>query len=181
MRLFLVILGLTLAGIFSVVWSNSHYAAPLICVVYGLMVQAIRYLRVMRFSRVQFGVALSRVIILLLVLDSGTQLCYRVCDPLLFTCAGRADRAALVEKLEHLPGKHLIIVRYAEVHNPHNEWVFNGADIDGGKIVWARDMDPAQNEKLLAYFKDRKVWLVQADRSPGQITPFLDSTLLATH
>src|SRR5260370_34225359 len=36
MRLFLVILGLTLAGIFSVVWSNSHYAAPLICVVYGL-------------------------------------------------------------------------------------------------------------------------------------------------
>ena len=181
MRLFLVILGLTLAGIFSVVWSNSHYAAPLICVVYGLMVQAIRYLRVMRFSRVQFGIALSRVIILLLVLDTGTQLCYRVCDPLLFTCAGRADRAALVEKLEHLPGKHLIIVRYAEVHNPHNEWVFNGADIDGGKIVWARDMDPAQNEKLLAYFKDRKVWLVQADRSPGQITPFLDSTLLATH
>src|SRR5258708_18781016 len=48
MRLLMVILGLTLVGIFSVVWSNSHYAAPLICVVYGLMVQAIRYLRVLR-------------------------------------------------------------------------------------------------------------------------------------
>jgi hypothetical protein len=143
------------------------------------MVQAIRHLRTMHVSQLQFGVALSRVIILLLMLDTGTHLCYRVCDPLLFTCEGKADRAVLVKKLERIPGKHLVIVRYAELHNPHNEWVFNGADIDDGKVVWARDMGPAQNEKLLAYFKDRQIWVVMADSAPKQIAPYVPSQLAA--
>jgi hypothetical protein len=29
--------------------------------------------------------------------------------------------------------------------------------------VWARELDAAQNAKLLAYFKDRSVWLVTPD------------------
>jgi hypothetical protein len=179
MRMFLVTLIVGMAGIFAVIWSNSHYAAPLICVFFGLLVQAIRHLRTMRISSLHFGVALSRVIVLLLVLDTGTHLCYGVCDPLLFPCGGNADRAVLAKKLEHLPGKHLIIVRYAELHNPHHEWVFNGADIDGGKVVWARDMDAAQNEKLLTYFKDRQVWLVMPDGRPTEIAPYIPSQFAA--
>jgi hypothetical protein len=172
MRMFLVTLTVGMAAVFAVIWSNSHYAAPLICVFYGLLVQAIRHLRTMSISSMHFGVALSRVIVLLLVLDTGTHLCYRVCDPLVFPCGGNADRAVLVKKLEHLPGKHLVIVRYAKLHNSHYEWVFNGADIDGGKVVWARDMEPSQNEKLLAYFKDRQVWLVMPDSDSKQIAPY---------
>ena len=173
MRIFLATLAVGLAATFAIIWSNSHYAAPLICVFYGLLVQAIRHLRTMRISNLQFGVALSRVIVLLLVLDTGTHLCYRVCDPLLFPCGGNPERAVLTEKLQHLPGKHLVIVRYAELHNPHNEWVFNDADIDGGKIVWARDLGPAQNERLLAYFKDRQVWVVRPDGNANQIAPYV--------
>src|ERR1700682_2261929 len=173
MRIFLATLAVGLAATFAIIWSNSHYAAPLICVFYGLLVQAIRHLRTMRISNLQFGVALSRVIVLLLVLDTGTHLCYRVCDPLLFPCGGNPERAVRSEELQHLPGKHLVIVRYAELHNPHNEWVFNDADIDGGKIVWARDLGPAQNERLLAYFKDRQVWVVRPDGNANQIAPYV--------
>lgn len=178
------ILGATLAvgaaAVFAVSWSFSHYAAPLTCVFYGLLVQAIRHLRTMRIFSLHLGVALSRVMVLLLVLDTGTHLCYRVCDPLLFPCRGDSNRAALAEKLQHLSGKHLVIVRYAELHNPHFEWVFNGADIDGAKVLWARDMGAAQNAKLLAYFKDRHVWLVRPDLDSKDVTPYADSTLLAT-
>ena len=172
MKMFWATLAVGGAAVFAVTWSYSHYAAPLTCVFYTLLVQAIRHLRTMRGSSLHFGVGLSRVIVLLLVVDTATHLCYRVCDPLAFPCAGNADRAVLATKLEHLPGKQLVIVRYAELHNPHNEWVFNGADIDGGKVVWARDMGPEQNEKLLTYFKDRQVWLLQPDGNSRELIPY---------
>jgi hypothetical protein len=55
------------------------------------------------------------------------------------------------------------MVRYEEDHNLHDEWVYNGAEIDSAKVLWARELEPAQNEKLFAYFKDRQIWLVTPD------------------
>jgi hypothetical protein len=182
MRLLAVTLGIGAVSVFAVVWSNPHYAAPLTCVFCALLVQAIRHLRTMRVSTMRFGIALSRAAFLLLILDTANHAVYGVCDPLLkdeaplsaryFPCAGNRDRALMSEKLEHLSGKHLIVVRYATLHNPHNEWVFNGADIDSAKVVWARELDAQQNAKLLAYFKDRQVWLVEPDANPAEIKPY---------
>jgi hypothetical protein len=173
MWLLLITLGVGTLAILVVIWPNSHYGAPLTCVFYALTVQSIRHLRTMRISTVRFGIALSRAALLLLVLDTANHAVYGVCDPLLFPCAGNQDRAQMAEKFEHLNGKHLIVVRYAALHNPHNEWVFNGADIDSARVVWARELEPEQNAKLLAYFKDRQIWIVEPDRNPQQILPYI--------
>ena len=45
-------------------------------------------------------------------------------------------------------------MRYAPGRNPFEEWVYNEADIDSAKVVWARDMSPAENDELIHYFKD---------------------------
>src|SRR5690242_16439079 len=45
MRLLLVTLLVCVAGVFVVIWSAPHYAAPVTCVVYALLVQAARHLR----------------------------------------------------------------------------------------------------------------------------------------
>jgi len=172
MRLLLFTLGIGTLAIFGVVWSQSHYAAPLTCVFYALLVQGIRHLRTMRISSLYLGIALSRVIVLLLVLDTGTNLCYKACDPLRFACRGNHSRARLAEKLQHLIGKHLVVVRYAKVHDPDIEWVFNGADIDGAKVLWARELDPQQNARLLDYFKDRQIWLVTPDSDNTFLGPY---------
>jgi hypothetical protein len=74
--------------------------------------------------------------------------------------------------LEHTPGKHLVMVRYEDEHNIHDEWVFNGAEIDGAKVVWARELDAAQNEKLFRYFKDRQVWLAEPDEDATELVPY---------
>jgi hypothetical protein len=74
-----------------------------------------------------------------------------------------------------MEGKHLIIVRYEPFHNYDDEWVFNGADIDAAKVVWARELDPQQNRKLFAYFKDRKIWLFTPDTDNTNLEPYTPS------
>ena len=66
----------------------------------------------------------------------------------------------------------MAIVRYGAKHNPLDEWVFNGADIDGSKVVWAREMDAADNLELLHYYRNRQVWLVEPDAIPARVTPY---------
>jgi hypothetical protein len=48
--------------------------------------------------------------------------------------------------------------------------VYNDADIDHSRVVWARDMDSAENQQLLDYFKDRKGWLLEADEEPPRLS-----------
>ena len=71
-----------------------------------------------------------------------------------------------------MPGKHLVMVRYYDNHNPHEEWVYNDADINGSKILWARELDAQQNAKLFAYFKDRQIWLVNPDEDLPKLVTY---------
>src|SRR6266436_4718891 len=84
------------------------------------------------------------------------------------------QRAQLLKQLKQQDGKHLIIVSYGPGHSVHNEWVYNEADIDGAKVVWARDMDVAQNCNLVAYFRNRRTWSLEADgdQSVPKLKPF---------
>lgn len=82
------------------------------------------------------------------------------------------DRARVLEQLENAPGKQLVIVRYRPGHNfIMDEWVYNNADIDNSKVIWARDMGP-QNAELVQYFKDRHVWLAQPDSTPVRLVAY---------
>ena len=75
-------------------------------------------------------------------------------------------------QLEALPGDQLVIVRYNQYHNSNNEWVYNRADIDTAKIVWARDMDDSENAELIRYFPQRRVWLAEPDLAPPRLSPY---------
>jgi len=63
-------------------------------------------------------------------------------------------------------------VRYRPDHDPQKEWVYNGADIDHSKVIWARDMDPAENRELFQYYRDRRVWLLEADETPPRLSQY---------
>jgi len=83
-----------------------------------------------------------------------------------------AARHSVMQALEHQPGPQLVMVRYAPEHDPQNEWVYNRADIDTSKVVWAREMSPEQDGPFLEYFHDRKVWLLEPDRSPLKLSTY---------
>ena len=81
-------------------------------------------------------------------------------------------RASVAARLSGLPGGQLAIVRYGADHNPLDDWVYNEANIDGAKIVWAREMNRERTAKLIDYYRDRLVWLIEPDRDPMVISPY---------
>jgi hypothetical protein len=174
-RLLVVTLVLVIGGSLPLVWSNPHYIAPITCVFFALVIQAMRRLQVLVGRRRRYGMALSRVVVVLLLVETVSNVERDICNPLRPSCQGDPDRLAISKRLESTEGRHLVVVRYNAHHNVLDEWVYNGAEIDTAKVLWARDMDAAQNEKLLAYFKDRQIWLVQPDereKEARQLKPY---------
>ena len=51
-----------------------------------------------------------------------------------------AKRETVAERLGDEPGEHLVLVRYGPRHDLWEELVYNRADIDGSRIVWARSL-----------------------------------------
>ena len=82
------------------------------------------------------------------------------------------QRAGIVHELEQLPGKHLVFVRYGPNHSPHEEWVYNAANIDRSRIVWANVMTQEKDKALRQYFADRRAWIVAPDEDPSKVLPF---------
>jgi hypothetical protein len=78
------------------------------------------------------------------------------------------SRMAVQNQLTRAPGKQLVFVRYWPQHR-FDEWVHNAAGIDAAQVVWARDLGPAENEKLRRYYPDRTAWLLEPDAKPARL------------
>ncbi|HUJ48896.1 MAG TPA: hypothetical protein VLW25_01825 [Bryobacteraceae bacterium] len=179
-RLLTVCAALSLFGLMLNVWLFPHYLAPAVCLIYALLMQAMRYLRQWRPSGQPAGLFLVRAVAVMCLALCGVR---AFAGPLHITVDrwpsmwhGTAPlglaRAGVVRQLSALPGRHLAIVHYSPGHNPVDDWVYNAADIDGSRIVWAREMDAAQTRRLIQYFAGRRVWLVEPDCVPPRVWPY---------
>lgn len=83
-------------------------------------------------------------------------------------------RAAVARQLEAAPGPHLVFVRYGPKHVVHDEWVYNRADIDRAKVVWANDLGERRNRQLIRFLEGRRVWLAEPDNAP-LLQPYSDA------
>jgi hypothetical protein len=82
-------------------------------------------------------------------------------------------RTTIEQRFNKLPGEHLVIVRYSPKHNVHEEFVYNDADIDNSKTVWAREIPGQDIHPLLTYFRNRDVWVLEPDAYPLRLYPYL--------
>jgi hypothetical protein len=181
-RFLLLVACVTFFGTLLPVFANPHYAAPMAGVTYALLLSALQRIRHWRWRGQPTGLALVRgvpTVAMLLLFACGTASFLRIhrnsipqtwCSPY----EQGWDRPNIQARMENLPGRHLLLVRYSPEHDPRSSWVANGADIDGSKVVWANDMGLRQNQELIDYFKDRKVWLVEPDAIPAKISAYSD-------
>ena len=75
----------------------------------------------------------------------------------------RAKQASVSASLESEPGRHLVLVRYGGGHDLYEELVFNRADIERSRVIWARSLGSEQDDRLIRYFSGRQVWLLEED------------------
>jgi hypothetical protein len=163
---FLVLqVAICLAGFVLAAWFFPHYAAPLVATIFTLTIQGFRHLRKLKFLGRPVGLGISRALVVsALLLAPFHQIGLR--KPGLFT------RERVATQLKAMKGKHLVIVRYSPQHNPHEEWVYNRADIDGSQVVWARDIPGVDLAPLIHYFSGRSVWIVDADNRAPELRPY---------
>jgi hypothetical protein len=158
---------------------HPHYLAPLTAMFYALVLMSMRSLRHWKWQNRASGMFLVRMVPVVCVL----MFLARTAAPLAHGsirysgirtwCSEdyqNRERARILNQLETISGTHLVVVRYSADHDfILDEWVFNNADIDASKVIWARDMG-AQNVELLQYFNQRKAWLLEPDYNPPRLS-----------
>jgi hypothetical protein len=169
-RFLLLVGAASIVGMELEIFFFVHYAAPMVGVVLAVVLQGLRHLRVWRFEGKPTGLFLTRatVLICLLMVPLQVRSAQRQTRSANQRSMG-AERAAVLRQLDALPGRQLVFVRYRPNHDSLAEWVYNEADIDHSKVVWARDMGEAANNELIRYFVDRRLWLLEADQTPPTI------------
>jgi hypothetical protein len=180
-RFLLLTLAASLFGLALELPFSPHYASPLTALVLALVLLAMRRLRVWHWRHRPTGLCLVRAItvicLIMFALRVGAK---RLRIPLAESYQpGWSElgpqgfgRAGVLAQLHRLPGRQLVIVRYSSHHDFYDEWVYNDADIEASKVVWAREMNRFEDQKLVRYFKNRNVWLLEADGKPPTLTPY---------
>jgi hypothetical protein len=183
---FLILCMLVLmAGMLIEIYLLPHYLAPFTAAFYAIGLQAMRHLRLWTPEGKPVGATVVRLTVTLCFVLAGVRL---FAGPLHLKApewpvskwAGMwygpeqygTERARIEAGLEQLPAKQLVIVRESAKRETLDQWVYNAADIDDSKVVWAREMNPVDNLELVHYYRDRKVWLVQMDTFPATVSPY---------
>lgn len=142
-----------------------HYAAPATALAYILAACALRAVRNAWPGTFAERLHVTWGVIAMFVLTTGMGLLTPenrfLFGPIDYHV--RAERASIVSRLQNEPGEQLVLVHYGIHHDLYEELVFNRADIDGSKIVWARSLGPERDSRLLRHYSGRQAWLLEED------------------
>jgi hypothetical protein len=165
LRLPLLVLACLALGFSVQTWTLPHYFAPATALLYLVVTQCMRHLRLWLWHERRLGASLVGLIPVvacaLIVLRITAVIAHAPIEP--SWPRGNLERVRILHELDQMPGRQLVLVNYGDHHDVDWEWVWNGADIDHSTVVWARDMGEAANQELLDYFKDRRVWRLNGD------------------
>lgn len=142
-------------------WLLTHYLAPIAAAGAMLVVLLLRDLSQMLAWR--RGAFLACVVTLFFFTNAavGWVRWTRTPDPGL-----EVQRQRIEHVLLGRGGRHLIIVPPAIF-----DVLYNGAEIDRQPIIWARDLGPDANERLLRYYADRSVWWLMRRNGRVDVEP----------
>ncbi len=167
-RFLCVLFALIFAGTLLEVPQFPHYPAPFMAVILILTVQSLR-LAWRRHGKPLVVVAL--VALFVQVAGNDARRIYRGRTPDRFRSTVAKKRPMERHLAQTGPGRHVIFVRYTRFRAPHEEWIYNAAEIDRQPVIWAQDMGPEENRKLVARYPGRAFWRFEPDESSDMLMP----------
>jgi hypothetical protein len=172
--------GLIILAIFSLAliperFVLPHYAAPAAGLFFLLYMYGWSYLRSWRYKGKPRGRLIAHALIAVLVI----QFCATAVNTRYVPSEFAKKRAEIQRRLDAEPGRQLVLVRYAPEHIVHDEWVYNAADIDASRVVWAREMGLEEDRGIIHYYGDRRVWLLEPDPASPRLVPYTEAVAVA--
>ncbi len=159
-------------------WFLPHYAAPLVGLILVAYGECLRWLSKLRVGGHRIGSRLASATVALWFCIGVGNIAFFYMSRMRGSTNGplgwAVQRRLIADTLSRGGRRNVIVVRYSGSHTPNSEWVYNGADVDGSPVVWARDMGDDGNKPLLNYFKDRSAWVVEVtgNNGPFRVTPY---------
>ncbi len=160
------------------VWLMPHYATPAVAAAFLISIQCMRRMRTWRWHNKPCGLCATRLLFVLSIfsiISSAVAIARPESEGIIYRQEGirhfAMQRHRIEKELMDSPGRHVVIVSYQKNHNNALEWVYNKANIDDAKVVWARAMTPSKDAALINYFRkqDRNIWRMDADAANLQL------------
>jgi hypothetical protein len=151
---------------------HLHYLAPVVPLFVFLSVAGLRQMRVFRVGRRRIGRGMAEACVAICLLSFTAACMLRAHYGPHYPGRLAHHRPLISGQLQASEGDDVVIVTYAAGHNMLDEWVYNGADLEGAPIVWARDMGSEKNRRLVEYYADRHIWRLYADENPPRLEPY---------
>jgi hypothetical protein len=159
-----------------------HYLSPIAAVIVLFVIQGLRYVSHWQWRGVPLGSAMARSAWIPMSLILAWRI-YAGPTPLTgpdsyqyssWCCqkTGAEERANVVAQLEAAPGQHLVFVDFDRPKFDTFEWVYNGPDIDTGKVIFARDMGQQKNMELIDYYPGRHFWRAVVKDKKATLLPY---------
>ncbi len=162
----------------------AHYIAGITCLFVLMSVAGLEQLSRMSIAGRRVGYDAARVIVALcgvhFVFWYGVQFfpaqpaAQRLMDYSSWDAINYGDpdgRLAVAAQLASQPGRQLVFVHYGPEHKVA-EWVYNEADIDAARVVWARDLGPQEDDALRRYYPQRTAWVLEPDARLPELVPY---------
>jgi len=177
-RMALALLGGFLIALAPLTGFNPHYASAGTSLLYLFFVQGIQRMRTWRFGQNRIGLVLAAFFLMLFPCQVAKHL-WSVFHDGAYVRPVVVAREHVTQTLLAQPGRHVVLIRYAPNHWVHREWVYNLANIDAQRIIWAHEMGPEWDRPFAEHYRDRHIWVLEPDQSPPRLTPYSEAPLVA--
>ena len=147
-------------------WWFPHYSAPIVPLVLAVVAILLRSVagtalvwRARRYA--------PAALVVLAALNAATGLEIPASDK-----PSRRTRIDVSTYLEKQPGSHLVFVAYDDDVSPHEDWVWNRAELESSRVIFAHYLGDTKNSELVAAYPGRSVWLVSVSSNDAGLEPY---------
>ncbi len=169
-RVLLALLALPALPLYFETFATPHYLAPFLACLLLLLFQSFSSL----FRRSDWlGRGRNALVAVCVVFAFGYFVYWKqtVLHKLSQETYAQRQRRSIAQQLERLPGRQLVFVDYSPDYSIHDEWVYNPADLQEAKVIFAHDLSTERDQTLLAEYPGRQALRLTVSPAEASLAP----------